>query len=74
MVCPKCGEDNPGSARKCRRCNYKFYFGHAYNDPQFLELPKPGKKYRLIFYLFLALFALILGLQIWFAFVSSHAN
>jgi uncharacterized membrane protein YvbJ len=38
MICPSCGAENPDDAGQCSSCQYRFRFGHAYNDPARMSL------------------------------------
>jgi len=44
MICPNCGENNPEAAPECARCQYKFSFAHALNDPSHMMLWHWGKQ------------------------------
>jgi uncharacterized membrane protein YvbJ len=72
MICPSCGAQNPDDAALCGACQYRFRFGHAFNDPAHPKMPElrrsaKSKKSRVTRYLILtiivvaALLAILLG-------------
>jgi hypothetical protein len=47
MICPSCGIENQETAKECLKCQFKFQFGHGYNDPKSGTFPnflKSGNK------------------------------
>jgi hypothetical protein len=64
MLCPSCGSENPDDAAICAKCNYKFRFGHAYNDPGKGTFINLSGKSRVLRYSFFAFVVLVLALVI----------
>ena len=68
MICPKCGHQNSDSAAMCKKCYYKFNFGHAHGDPgkTFYFVSSPAKRkwvsvaLIIVFVLFIVIFLLSL--------------
>ncbi|MBN2105679.1 hypothetical protein JW835_16700 [bacterium] len=66
MICPKCGYQNSDDAGQCSHCNYKFQFGHNFNDPGHMMFISPGqsKKSKIAVMVFFSVMIVLLLLMI----------